>query len=217
MEFYWLSGSPFCWRVMLALELKGVAYESKLLEGAKKQQKSPEFLRLNPRGTVPVLRDNDVVVRESMAIMAYLEKKHPTPALFGETPQSTARIWECIADHTERFHPATKRIIRPLFRNKVEQARADLPEAAVLVETELVALDLALTDHTWLAGDTPSAAEAIYYPTLQRLLRAIAKPAATELDLPFALLRERFAHIAAWLDRIAALPGVDRTHPPHWA
>ena len=37
MEIYWFSGSPFCWRALLALELKGIGYESKLLEASKKE------------------------------------------------------------------------------------------------------------------------------------------------------------------------------------
>lgn len=216
MEVYWFSGSPFCWRVLLALELKGIAYDSKLLEASNQEHKTPEFLRLNARGTVPVLRDGSVVVRDSLAILAYLEKKHPKPALFGSSAEQVARVWERIGDHDDRFHPCTRRVIRPLFRNKVDDARHDIAAAAVEVEAELVALDRALFARTWLAGDAPSAAEIVYYPTMQRLIRALGKPAAAGLQLPFSSLRERFGGIAGWLDQIAALPGVARTRPPHW-
>src|SRR3954470_18066619 len=75
LELYWGSGSPFAWRVMLTLEVKRLSYESKLLEFSKSEHKTPSFLRLNPRGKIPVLKDGDLVLYESLAIMAYLEKK----------------------------------------------------------------------------------------------------------------------------------------------
>ena len=57
LELYWGSGSPFAWRVMLSLEVKRLSYESKLLEFSKGEHKSAGFLKLNPRGKVPVLKD----------------------------------------------------------------------------------------------------------------------------------------------------------------
>ncbi len=75
LELYWGSGSPFAWRVMLMLELKGLAYQSTLLEFSKGDHKAARFLKLNPRGKVPVLKDDDFVLNESLAIMAYLDKK----------------------------------------------------------------------------------------------------------------------------------------------
>ncbi|WP_323690371.1 glutathione S-transferase N-terminal domain-containing protein [Rhizobium sp. AN95] len=54
-ELYWISGSPYSWRVQLALEYKQVPYISRRLDTGKKENRSPEFLALNPRGKVPVL------------------------------------------------------------------------------------------------------------------------------------------------------------------
>ena len=85
IELYWGSGSPFAWRVMLTLEVKKLAYESKLLEFSKGEHKTPAYLRLNPRGKVPTLKDGDFAVYESIAIMAYLDRKYPEPPLFGKT------------------------------------------------------------------------------------------------------------------------------------
>ena len=48
IELYWGSGSPFAWRVMLTLEVKKLAYESKLLEFSKGEHKTPAYLQLNP-------------------------------------------------------------------------------------------------------------------------------------------------------------------------
>ena len=92
LEVFWGSGSPFSWRVLLALEYKRVPYESRLLQFAKQEHKSPQMLRMNPRGRVPVLRDGDFVVFESLACLAYLDRKYPDPPLFGRTAEDAGTI-----------------------------------------------------------------------------------------------------------------------------
>ena len=87
IELYWGSGSPFAWRAMLILEVKGLTYESKLLEFSKGDHKAPAYLQLNPRGKVPTLKDGEFVLYESLAIMSYLDRKYPDPPLFGKTPE----------------------------------------------------------------------------------------------------------------------------------
>ena len=92
IEVYWGSGSGPAWRVLLMLELKNLDYQSHLLELTKNQQNNQEILNLNPRGHIPILKDDEVVVSESLAIMQYLERRHPKPPLFGESPQQLGRI-----------------------------------------------------------------------------------------------------------------------------
>ena len=53
VEIYWISGSPFAWRVLLTAEIKGIPYEGKLLEASKGDLKTPEILAINPLGRVP--------------------------------------------------------------------------------------------------------------------------------------------------------------------
>ena len=106
IELYWGSGSPFAWRVMLTLEIKGLPYQSKLLEFSKQQHKAPEYLALNPRGKVPALKDGDFAVYESLAIMAYLDRKYPQPPLFGTTAEETGSIWQMICEAESYLAPA---------------------------------------------------------------------------------------------------------------
>jgi glutathione S-transferase len=70
IEIFAISGSPFAWRVQLALEVKGVPYVTRILERSKGEHRAPEYLAINPRGRVPTLRDGDTVVCESIAILA---------------------------------------------------------------------------------------------------------------------------------------------------
>ncbi len=87
LELYWISGSPFAWSAMLALEIKGLAYESRRLDPGKREQKTPEYLAMNPRGKVPMLKDGDTVICESTAILAYLESKYPEPPCSARRPR----------------------------------------------------------------------------------------------------------------------------------
>ena len=81
IEVFWGSGSPFAWRVLLALEFKKLPYVPHLLQFSKQEHKSPQMLALNPRGRVPVLKDGDYVCFESLAILYYLDLKYPRPPL----------------------------------------------------------------------------------------------------------------------------------------
>ena len=220
LTFYWGSGSPWAWRAMLGLELKGLRYESKLLQFSKGEHKSPEMLALNPRGKVPVLVHGDVVVYESLAILAYLDRAFPERPLFGTTPQEAAVVWRLFSEHDAYLIPIGIRVIRPLFTSAeaVQEKADDIRAAVEELHKEIGKLEERLAGGgQWLAGKAPSAADATYFVTLQQLLRAAGKPAAEPLGLPeFLPLEKRYPKLAAWAERFAKVPGVDRTWPPHW-
>lgn len=216
VEIYWGSGSPFAWTTLLALEVKGIPYESRLLSFSDGDLKTPEFLALNPRGKVPVLRDGDFVLPESLAIVAYLDAKHPEPPLLGRTPEETGRVWKAISDDAFYRQTAGEGIILPVFRGNVADNADDMRAAARELSGELKALNALLETQSWLAGDRISAADLVSYPTWQLTLRAAAREEARALDLGFDGWRETYPAIAAWCARVEALPGYDRTYPPHW-
>ena len=115
-EFYWVSGSPNSWRTMLALEYKKIPYVSKRLDPTKGESKTPEYLALNPRGKVPTLANGDFVVHESVAIMAYLEREFPDPALFGESSSEAGQIWQRILEFINYARdPMDDGVSRPLI------------------------------------------------------------------------------------------------------
>jgi glutathione S-transferase len=216
LELYWGSGSPFAWRVMLTLEVKRLPYESRLLEFSKEQHKSAGYLKLNPRGKVPTLKDGDFALSESLAIMAYLDRKHPDPPIFGANSRETGLIWREIMETEFYIVAPGDRIIRPIFFGKGLDKTAEIGEAAALIQNELKRVESSLANSAWLVGGRTSAADIALFPVIQILLRAAAKDAAKPLELGFLPLAERYPSIASWVKRVEALPGYERTYPPHW-
>jgi glutathione S-transferase len=88
MKLYGANGSPFFRKCRVLLEEKGLAYET---EDLIPVPKTPELLEMNPLGKIPILRDGEVVVPDSSVICAYLEKKHPSPALYPDAPADLAK------------------------------------------------------------------------------------------------------------------------------
>ena len=216
IELYWGSGSPFAWRVMLVLEVKGLHYESKLLEFSRGDNKSPAYLKLNPRGKVPTLKDGDFAVYESLAIMSYLERKYPDPTLFGKTAEETGMIWRTISECESYLVPASDRVVRPMFFAKGLEKVDEIQQAAKTIRQELSILDQRLAQADWLVGERVSAADIAVFPLIQLVQRAASKDAAQPFNLGLMPLSQYYPNIAKWISQIEALPNYQRTYPPHW-
>jgi glutathione S-transferase len=216
LEVYWGSGSPFSWRVLLALEIKGIKYESKLIEFSKQQHKTPEFLTMNPRGAVPTVRDGDFSVYESVAIVAYLDRKFPEPPLFGRTPEEYGRIWQLVQECVAYIDSTFERVILPFYERRSDEAELDVRGALPSVKGELARLEGTLGARQWLAGPALTAADVVTYPMVRSLQRAAEKPEAARFDIGLLPIPQRYPAIARWMGAVEALPGYDRTFPPHW-
>ena len=216
IELYWGSGSPFAWRVMLTLEVKGLDYQSKLLEFSKGEHKTPAYLQLNPRGKVPTLKDGDYVVNESLAIMSYLDRKYPEPPLFGKTPEETGLIWRFLTECEAYLVSASDKVVRPIFFGKGLDKVDEIQLGAQTVRQEFTQLNERLAGHHWLVGESISAADIGVFPIIQLFLRAASKDAAQPFDLGLLPLVQRYPNLARWTARIEALPNYQRTYPPHW-
>lgn len=62
LTFYYGSGSPYAWRVWLALEHKAIAYDLKTISFSAGDLKKPEFLKINPRHKVPAITDDNLAL-----------------------------------------------------------------------------------------------------------------------------------------------------------
>jgi maleylacetoacetate isomerase len=81
MKLYNYFRSSAAYRVRIALNLKGIEWEHVGVHLVKREQRSPEFLQLNPAGLVPALIDDDgVVLTQSLSIIEYLDDVEPDRA-----------------------------------------------------------------------------------------------------------------------------------------
>jgi glutathione S-transferase len=219
IELYWGSGSPFSWRVLLALEYKRLQYANHLLQFSKQEHKSPQMLSLNFRGRVPVLKDGDYVVFESLAVLFYLDRKYPEPPLFGRTPEESGVIMRVICEYQSYAEEHVMKLVNAFFTRapgKAPPKPDELADAMHRVASEARSIEARLAKSDWVVGETLSAADLIIFPSLQILLRALAKPEARDLSSRFLPLDVNYPALSRWVARIEALPGYAKTFPPHW-
>ncbi len=216
IECYFISGSPPCWSVMLALAAKGLSYESRRLDNSKREQKSEAFLAINPRGNVPVLVEGTVTVRETNAILAYLETAYPDPPLLGTSPAQAAEIWQIVCEAGDHLRTPIGNASRPIFRGRAVEMADEIKQAIQPVYLELAAFDRDLADQPYLCGKTLTAADIAVYPAVMQLLRCATRDGAKALNLQVAPLAVHYRNLAAWARRVEKIPGYDGAYPPHW-
>jgi glutathione S-transferase len=176
MKLYYMPGAcPLADHIVL--EWIGAPYEAVKVE--RDQLKSPEFLKLNPAGVVPVLVDGDLVLTENFAILNYLADLHPDKQLAGDgTPRGRAEVNRWLAFINSDMHPAFKPIFSPERYVTDKSQHADLAaNAGKKLRSLFELIDVPLTHHDWLAGAHRSIAD----PYLFVLLRW-AKAKAIDLS-----------------------------------
>lgn len=216
LELWWGSGSPYSWRALLALEYKKLPYESHLVQFAKQEHKSPQLLQMNPRGRVPVLKDGDYVCFESLAIIQYLDRKYPDPPLFGHSAEESGTIMRVICEYQGYVEEHIMKVIYAILFQGAEGHSDEIARAMLLVASEAGTIEKRLSQSSWLVGEEFSAADVVIFPGIQMLLRALDRREAQDLRGRLLPLETNYPAIAAWIGRIEALPGYDRTYPPHW-
>ena len=87
---YWRSSAAY--RARIALNYKGLEWESIPKHLARGEQHVPDYLARNPQGLVPTLADGEFMLAQSLAIIEYLDETRPVPALLPADPQSRATV-----------------------------------------------------------------------------------------------------------------------------
>ena len=144
IKLYDFPQSPHCQKVRLALTEKDLSYEKVFVDLTKNEQKTPEFLRLNPYGKVPVLIDDDEIVYDSTIINEYLEDEYPHPPLMPTQSGERARVrmFEDFADNsfTAQGNLLVAELRKPaeqVDRERVQRYRADLLRVLEFLERQL--------------------------------------------------------------------------------
>jgi glutathione S-transferase len=209
VTLYYLSGSPYAWRAWLTLEYKGIAYELRPMSFDAGDFKKPAFAALSPRSRVPVLVDEGFALYESAAIVEYLEDKWPQPPLLSADIRQRAIERRMIREADQYFAAALEQLVDAiLFTPPDKWSDEDIAKGAAGVAAELALWETAIVGD-YLAGPL-SLADFTLYPELALVQRiAKRKPDLTVADWLGPKMR-------AWSARMAALPVVQKTWPPHW-
>lgn len=92
MKLYTYFRSSAAYRVRIALNLKGLPYESVAVDLRPGAHRQPDYLARNPQGLIPALADDSAVIAQSLAIIEYLEETHPQPPLLPGPALDRARV-----------------------------------------------------------------------------------------------------------------------------
>jgi glutathione S-transferase len=197
LKLYDYPDCPFCQKVRVVLAEKDLEYEKIFVDLRRGEQKTAEFLRMNPYGKVPVLVDDDEVIYDSTIINEYLEDEYPLPHLMPEDDsQGRARV-RLLEDHCDNsFIPPTTMLLAQLRKpegerdvQRVEQAREELRRCLYVLRDRLEGQE-------FLVGTQFTIADAAFAPRMMVLGR---------LGFEF---EPALAPVQAWLDRIRARPSV---------
>ena len=202
MELYYFPGNASL-AVHILLEELGVPFELKLVDRANAAHKSPEYLKLNPNGQIPVLVDGDLVLYETVAICMHLTDTHPDAGL--APPLATSDR----AHYYKWFVWCTNTLQAMLMHYFYGGRMVDDGDGAAAAQVKAHAetriggmldqLDAQLASHgrEWLLGASYAAVDP-FAMLLCRSTRGFARPARS---LP---------HLGPYLQRVLARPAVQR-------
>ena len=212
LTFYFGSGSPYAWKVWLALEHKKLSYEARRMSFDNGDLKTAEFTAINPRQKVPALVDDGFAMYESAAILEYLEDRYPDSGepLWPMDIRRRAIARRRAAEVAAYIDPLNNALLAEVFgpadkiTNLVTIAAGKRALGAEFARIE------GWLDEDYLAGAELSGADFTLYPYLAFLGRVDARKPGYHLH---ALVPPR---LAAWMGRIESLPYFEKTYPPHW-
>jgi glutathione S-transferase len=204
MKLYMNALSPNVRRVRLTAAILGLSLEEHTLDLARGEQRSPDYLALNPNGAIPTLVDGDFVLTESRAIMLYLAARKPDAGLVPQGEMARADVLRWQFWDASHFSPPLgaltfEKIIKPMVGMGDPDARR-VDEALGNFRRFAAVLDQRLGGAPYVVGPALTVAD---------LSLASSLMYAKQLDLPLSEL----PNLAAWLARITALDAWQQTAP----
>ncbi|MFN9747250.1 MAG: maleylacetoacetate isomerase [Betaproteobacteria bacterium] len=169
MELFNYFRSSASYRVRIALALKGLDYDYRPVHLAKNEQFNESYSAVSAARLVPLLRDGEHTLTQSLAIIEYLEETHPKPALLPAAPSERARVRALAMDIACEIHPLNNlRVLRYLTRDlKVsEDDKNRWYRHWVETGLEVVERQLAARPSAFCHGDAPTLADCCLVPQI---------------------------------------------------
>ncbi len=168
LHSYFRSSASF--RVRIALELKGLAYDYVPVHLVRREQLEPAFAALSRGRLVPVLQDGDITLTQSMAIIEYLDETHPAPPLMPADALGRARVRAIAQDIACEIHPLDNLRVLNYLVKEMKVAEDDKNRwYRHWVEAGLEAVERALADPAtgrYCHGDAPGLADCVLVPQI---------------------------------------------------
>lgn len=190
MKLYDYEYSGNAYRVRLMLSLLGLEAERHRVDLLQGEQRTPEFLRLNPRGQVPVLEEDGTTVWDSMAILVYLARRYGGEQWLPNDAAGMAAVmqWLGLMQNELLYGLGRARVIARLG------FPGDLEEAQKLGRRGLEVLEGRLAGHDWLALGRCTIADVGCFP-----YAALAPEGGVALDA--------YPAVSRWIARVKRQPG----------
>ena len=191
-----VNGSPFVRKVKVALAEKSIPYEQKPV---MPMGVSDEYRAKSPLGKIPCLEDGDYVLPDSSCILAYLERKHPSPPLLPDDPEQVGRaLW-----YEEYGDTKLMEVIGPVFferfiKKMLMQQEPDEERVRQTLELQPPVFDYLegeVADREYLAGGRFSVADI-----------AIASPFVNLMAAGVELDASRWPKLAEYVQRVLSRP-----------
>lgn len=192
--------STYSRRVCMALLEKNIPHELVVVDMAARKHREPAYLALNPYGRVPTLQDGDFLLYESTAILSYLERQYPEPALAPADPRERALLDMHMKLCDIQMARQAGVIMFPMrFLPKERWDEKAMAQAKSEIEKHLAILERQIGERQFLVGDRYSLAEICYTPFVQFFppMQIAAPPA-----------------VARWIARMQERPSAVKTAPP---
>jgi len=169
MELYNYFRSSASYRVRIALALKGLDCAYLPVHLVKREHLAESYAAVSAARLVPLLRDGEHSLSQSLAIIEYLEETHPTPALLPADPAERARVRALALDIACEIHPLNNlRVLRFLTQDlKVsEDDKNRWYRHWVETGLEVVERQLQAQPATFCHGETPTLADCTLVPQI---------------------------------------------------
>jgi glutathione S-transferase len=211
LSFYYGSGSPYAWRVWLALEYKAIPYTLNTISFSAGDLKKPEFVKINPRRKVPAIVDDGFALYESVAIVEYLDERFPdSNKLFPGDVRQRAVVRRMVQEADQYYSTAMETLVDEILFTEKDKWNAEIIASGRKKLLDELAVWEQLVAGDFMGGPAVSAADFALYPLIALTLRMEKKDPALKLQAAIG------PRVAAWMKRVEGLPFFRKTWPPHW-